>query len=121
MVHGRPAYIVARGPRTNGNCPGTVSIKDRPFRSCVVYSGFSASPSGVCHVRPSGSPPCNSFLARSVQYCGSLIALLITPLRGTEHYVALLRRFTLFCRSTATSLSVGMGSVHQDSLLFEVP
>ncbi len=59
--------MVARGPRRNGKSPGTPSRKSRPWTSPAVYSGLTASPSGVCHSRPSGSAPFRSFRARSRQ------------------------------------------------------
>src|SRR5262249_3451836 len=57
MVHGRPAYMVAWGPRRNGSKPGNVSTKDKSFRSCFVYRGWTVSPSGVTQFKPDRSLP----------------------------------------------------------------
>src|SRR5215510_4557304 len=56
MVHGRPAYMVACGPRTKGSKPGSVSVNGRPSASFFVYSGRTAMPSGVTQVKAARSP-----------------------------------------------------------------
>src|SRR5256885_234996 len=60
--------MVARGPRTNGKTPGSVSMKSRCSTSARVQRGFTSMPSGVCHTRPSGSAPLRSLRASLATY-----------------------------------------------------
>src|SRR5262245_52612659 len=57
MVHGRPAYMVACGPRTNGSKPGRVSACDSPSTSRRVYRAWTVMPAGVTQFRFATSPP----------------------------------------------------------------
>jgi hypothetical protein len=63
IVQGRAAYIVACGPRRKGAKPGSVSAYGSPSRSCAVYSGLTAMPSGVCQFSASRLPPGADFAA----------------------------------------------------------
>ena len=67
IVHGRCAYIVGCGPRTNGSNPGSVSAYGRSFVSAAVYSGLTAMPSGVCQVRLSTGAPRSDLAAAASQ------------------------------------------------------
>ena len=80
IVHRRLAYIVARGPRTNGSMPGIPPTMSSASRSSAVYSGLTAMPSGVCHTSVSGSAPRSSELAdaRHGLSAGSGASLLLT-------------------------------------------
>src|SRR3954454_19889155 len=84
MVHGRFAYIVARGPRTNGSIPGSPPTVSSASRSAAVYSGFTPMPSGVSHVNVPGSAPFSSLAARSRQRSSSASLMCVSEPRKTR-------------------------------------
>src|SRR5574337_1787686 len=88
MVHGRTAYIVACGPRTNGSKPGSVSVCARPCRSAAVYSGLTVRPSGVTQFSASSRPPGADFAA-AFAHCSRVAA----GIGGGVGMAVLARRF----------------------------
>ena len=75
MVQGRTAYIEACGPRTKGAKPGNELVLGKSATSAAVYKGFTAIPSGVCHVNAFKSP-LGADLAAALAHCSSCSVVL---------------------------------------------
>ena len=98
-VQGRPAYMVARGPRRKGIMPGSESRCSSSLMSSALYRGLTAMPSGVFQVNSSNGLPLHSLRARashaSSLFCGKSVIALAAPWQTRN---AIVLRNSLFNR-----------------------